>query len=491
MRIDLESSVCYFRVSTDRQVTDGSAFEDYYTRFKTLGFKEEQIYSDIASGADDSRKGYLLVLARIREGIGKVYVPSFDRLTRSPVGWEGAMEDFRKAGAVLITLDGLTMKFDSPEERYMARMMAMNAALERERNQWRSLKGHEFLRLQGRALRPSFGYVKDGDHLAPNINQYKDTKLTCWQVARDIVRIFLDCGGLTQTLRILKEKYPYPKTKRIEFDNYPQDHSALRDWLSSYTIAGHTCYFPSYGSRRKLQPKHDRQKTQVIYNTHPAIATQEEAERIKQLLLNLRTTRTKPDDIINPLNRLVYCAGCGSYIGMKSSRSGGREYRYMICQSAHPGSAKTRLLQESGELPWCDRRSAYGLTLEKLEAIVINKLCEKASEIANMAFGNPISNPDSPDIEKLKEEVERYEQLSSDDPDLLPTLEIKRQRLTQLLSALPPALDTELLRRKLSAYGTDSAFWLAIPIKARADLYRDFISRITCDYGDVSVLFDF
>lgn len=60
---DLSDAVFYFRVSTSRQHDEYSSFESYYYRAKQAGFSDEQIYSDIDSGANNSRKGYQMVLA--------------------------------------------------------------------------------------------------------------------------------------------------------------------------------------------------------------------------------------------------------------------------------------------------------------------------------------------------------------------------------------------------------------------------------------------
>lgn len=59
-------------------------------------------------------------------------MPDFSRFTCSPGGWEEAMEDFRFCGAHIVLLGGAAMKFDTLEERTIARQMVTYAAFERE-----------------------------------------------------------------------------------------------------------------------------------------------------------------------------------------------------------------------------------------------------------------------------------------------------------------------------------------------------------------------
>jgi DNA invertase Pin-like site-specific DNA recombinase len=490
---DLSDAIFYFRVSTTRQFEEHYSFESYYYRGKQFGFSDDQIYSDVDSGANNLRKGYQMALAQVRSGKKKrVFVPEFLRLTRSPAGWEEAMEDFRRAGAAVITLEGVMMKFDTPEERWMSRQMVANGALERERNQWRSLKGYEFLRLQGRAIRPCFGYKKVRDankhtYLILNTDRYKNTNKTIWEIAIEVVETFIECGGnLSETVRRLVQKYDCRVSKKYSYADFPQDHTALRDWLTNHSIRGNLEYF---GGRRYKHLKQEKQALrQVIYNAHEPLITPQQWETIQKLLALNNHLRKRPDTLRNPLQKLLFCAGCNGEMKVARSNTKSQYFYYVVCKDAYPNDSNKRIRQELKQLRRCDRRSSYGLVIQTVEANVIQSLCDRAFEIAKIAIVDESSHSDSPEITLLKQQIQEYELMALRDPDLLLILDKKRNDLQHMMIKQQENIpDLKLLREKLIKYGSDPEFWELATTTEKMHLYREFVEAVYCDKGEVTV----
>lgn len=499
---DLSDAIAYFRVSTQKQAEVGHGFEYYHHLMKQYGFGADQIYSDIDSGGNNQRKGYLLVLAQIKSGKKRVFVPDFTRFTRSPEGWEEAMKDLRRAGAKLITLDSGEQRIDTPEARLLTRQQVVYAAYQREQNQYKALKGNEFKRLRKDAFRARFPYkVETGaareKRLAPNEDTYKDTSRTVWEIGLELVDTFLNQAGgnLSQTLRLMVARYGI-KTKRIDFSDFPHDHSALRDWLLSEEIRGNLSYFAQI---RKTPRKRSLDRTpppEVVFNTHPALITPAQDKEIKRLLGVGSKTRKTPDTLLNPLQNLTFCAGCGSKMIVKSSKrrsATGAQiiYRYVLCSSAYPNDANKRMMQETGLLPRCDRRSSYRLTLETLENAVIGQLCQRSQAIAGQHLPDEIvtSRATEPEaVRKLRLQIEQYEKLAELDAAVLGLLDQRRSELNALLGSEHQSIASKaVLRRQLAEYGSSPAFWRGYTTGKRMTLYEEFVERVVCDRGVVIV----
>lgn len=497
---ELSDAIAYFRVSTDRQAELGHGFDYYHHLLKQHGFTEEQIYSDIDSGGNNSRKGYLMVLAQIRKGKKRVFVPDFERFTRSIEGWEDAIKDFRKAGAKLITLDTGEQRIDTPEALYFTRMRVVQAQYQREQNQYKSLKGMEFKRVRGEAFRARFPYklIKDranGDRLEPNLDLYKNTGKTVWEIGIELIETFLNKahGNLSETVRIMTAKYGVRQSRKMDFADFPHDHSSLRDCLLSEEIRGNLRYFAQTRLKPRARSLDRTPAPETLYGTHPALITAEQDRMIKDFLKVTSRIRKRPDTLVNPLQGLTFCAGCGSEMVVKSSRGRATNYRYIVCRSAYPNDAHKRVKQEVGLLVRCDRRSSYGLRLETLEREVIMALCGRASAIAQIYLPDAVmeapAGTETEETRKLRAQIQQYEQLAVIDPDVIPLLEKRRSELQRLLQVeSQEILSKEELRRKLAEYGNSPSLWWDCSIEQRLILYREFVDRAVCDKGKVTVM---
>lgn len=101
-----EKSVCiYARVSTSKQKSDLSNQIDYIRKYCiSNGNNPEYIFSDIASGMNENRKGLNEMISNIIDGkISKVYISHKDRLTRFGYGYLESL--FNRFGTEIVVIN--------------------------------------------------------------------------------------------------------------------------------------------------------------------------------------------------------------------------------------------------------------------------------------------------------------------------------------------------------------------------------------------------
>jgi hypothetical protein len=289
---------------------------------------------------------------------------------------------------------------------------------------------------------------------------------------------------LTGTLNQIGKKYGVEKTQR--WCDYPRDVKSFRIWLTGQTIRGNLEYF----THRKLN-QDKNYPTQIVYNTHETLLTDSEIKHIDTILAQSRTYRTRK--IKHLWVGKLFCS-CGSPMIVSVSKTtsklkGKTMYNYLVCKSAYPNTPQIKLKIANGELPKCNARTSYGLTVEKLDQMCIEGLTQRADELAVKVLPQSETTI-PPEVIELRGQIKLYSRLVLDDADLQPILDKKRQRLN-LLEATTAATSGnmvhEQLRQKLVEYGRDKQFWeLATPSEKRL-LYAEFIRQIVCNRGEVLI----
>lgn len=487
MKLDLSRAVCYYRVSTQKQADEYSSLKAYQQRFIQFGFSNlDRHYYDIASGGKRNREGYQAILQLVKNGdVDKVYIPEISRLSRDIGHFQEALEAFQQSGAELITLDGHEFDLNTPTGSLNVNLQVLFAENTRRTNQYRALKGHEFLREEGRAVRPVFPYVKPDDKLLPNTSKYKSTNKTTWDIGRELVETFITEQNLSKTIKIMVAKYG-DKSGHF-WEDFARDHSGFRDWLVSQTIRGNLEYF---GGRRYKRKKNAPEPI-IVYNTHEPLITEEEYHQINTILTIGKKSRSKVNKLRNLWVGKLFCE-CGSPMKISTSKGGsGNIFHYVVCKSAYPNSSNVKAKQALGLIAQCDRRSSYGLTLEKLEDIVIDELCNRALVIANTYYPEEQEQSLPPEVLDLNKQIKTYQLLSEEDPDLLPLLEKKIKRRDYLLGKQEAegTLYSANLRNNIISFGQDKEFWLTTSPAERKLLYQDLVDKIICVKGQVKISF--
>lgn len=483
---DLSDAIAYCRVSTTRQARDSRSLESYLARFRAIGFPDEDIYWDVDSGVNPDRRGYQLILALIRSGQKqRVFVPEFSRFSREPGSFEEVIADFERAGATIQPLDGRAIAFESPDDRHFARTQIVNAAYERDKIIYRSRMGHKFLRAEGRPIRAHFGLRAERGRLYHNLLPYGDSGLTYAEAAIAMIEKFIDCGNLTKTIDWINQRYP-----RVEEGDVPRHYQNFKRWLLSGQLRGNTEYFGGmcyYRAKSKLQrrnlPDSERKvlesaiaKREVKLNTHEPLITPGQDRQIQQWLEIITKTHKNPQILKNPLAGLIVCGECGGNCRGRLDRNLNKSRVY--CQNAYQKSIDGDRL--------CSQTKSHGHTLDSVETFLIDRICDHSRAIAGLV---PLDNPppECPEIVALREEIQKIERLN--DPDFLPVIQIKRDKLRAMESQLPDPIAGDAVRREIALRGQDPDFWNLATFEEKLILYRAIVSRIVVNGDRLSVEF--
>ncbi|MGK7949808.1 MAG: recombinase family protein [Xenococcaceae cyanobacterium] len=488
---DLSRAVAYFRVSSLTQVHGTDTEQNYINRFLKYGFTKEQIIGDIGkSGGDNTREGYQRVLNLVRgKHIDSVFIPEITRFSRDIIDFEEAMGYFQITGVDLITLDGHKFRFDTPQNKTNVRMLILFAQQTREENQYRAIRGHQELRAAGKAIRSGFPYIKVDGRLIPNKNFYKDTGKTSWEIGREVIEVYLDCQNFHETLLRMTNKYGEEKIGK-SWEDYPRSHSGLRKWISSQILKGNIEYFGDKNHRSKSKQAPDN--SIIVYGTHEPLITLEESKEVEKIISIARDSRSKTSKVLNLWTGKLFCE-CGASLRVNQSIKwlNGKKYQnnYLYCTEASPNSDKMRRQRKLGlSVAKCKHRKSYGLTVEKLDKIVIDGLCSRAWEIANLTYPEKSSNILTPEIKELNEQIDKLKMIVGKDKELLAILNKRISHRDYLLKELG-SKDSSHLREKLAEYGRDKEFWNKATPAQKKVLYSEFIDKIVCCSGKPTIFF--
>jgi site-specific DNA recombinase len=461
----LEGSYGYCRVSSLGQLTGGHGLDRYILQLKDLGIPQDQIFWDVDSGGNNERAGYLKILEAVRLGDARmVYVPCFDRFTRDALGWEEALKDFSKYDCLLNLIDSVgVINPKDPDSRLVSRFFAATAQYGREKILQRSLDGIQGKRDRQEPFHARFGYklVGRAEKLEPNLDPYRDTEFTHWEIARQIFNYFFSCNGNNnRTVKHFRTLYP-GRIKGGWHNDFPRDHDGLKRWLLSESFVGAIVYF-AYVPEKKIVFWADKDGKPF----HTPLITMEEHREIRRLI-TAGTKRKNAPNPINPLSGLVNCGHCGA--NMWSVKSGGRDkvHRYMQCRGAYPRASQD---------PTCDRKSSYSVEQIDVEQAVNAALLERAEQIIKFGLSAPMrENEKSEKQIKLEKRVEQYEILAKDDPNLEGALRKAQTELQDLVHRAQT--ETEQItgdRKALIDLAKNPDFWLLASIQEKYRLYNKF-----------------
>jgi DNA invertase Pin-like site-specific DNA recombinase len=471
---DLEHSIGYCRVSTQRQSTDGHGLERYISALKDYGLRDEQIYWDIESGNSDSRQGYRRVLDLVKMGnIKNLIIPYFSRFTRSSLHFEQEIEELKNTGIMLIFLDGGQLGLEKPDDLFNLRLKSALAARERDTIVHNTREGIRYFRAQEKVFQAIFGFKKVADTLIINQDLYKTSNKSYFQVAEDMINYFCKTRSLSGTVREFNNLYGQEFTKSNTIPDHPHSHGGFRKWLLHPMLRGYLVYFNEDSVKRILIPdKFER------------ILSEEKYEEICRILEKPNLTQRKKPTVLNPLMGLIYCAGCGGNMRVFSSRplkaDGTKaQYNYVLCRNAYP---------EPGKLQTCGRRSSYSLVLESCVSSTISALCSRADEIANQAIQHEETKDSSPELEEIRQQIKKL--IALNDPDLQEAIQIKQTKLENLLTSLKKENMSAGFNSRyelMKQYAAMPQLWQQATVEELRILFQDLVKRVVCNHGQVSV----
>lgn len=479
---DLSKAVFYARCSTQAQADRDSTVKHYKSRATKFGFKPEQIYFDVGSGGSSQREDYQLILEMVSKGlVDAIYLPNdLSRLVRDVQEFKRLQKLFTEAQCKLFDLNGNEYKFTEPEEILVSDVQMAFYEFQRNLNKHKSIKGHQYLRENGKAIRAVFPYVKVDGTLLPNTSEYKNTGKSVWEIGKEVIQTYLDTGAIHQTVVTMVNKYGEEVHGYKRWEDFCRSTGGLNRWLNGQFIRGNLHY---------------KTAAYIAYGTHEALVDEETAAYIDKLLELGGKGRYVQKEMQNIWRGVAKCH-CGArmrvhLIQKHSKKHGRKDYRYMVCSEAYSNNeSKVRKRRAGVEVAKCKDSPTYGLTIEKMEDFTIEALISKAEDIANQQFSKPtIFLPE--EVKVLEAQIEKYKKLALDDEDLLPLVNKKQLQLNKLLEGVKTNDEVHLdyLRSSLTKFGRSKDFWNRATRKEKLMLFNEFIEAAVCTKGEVEFFF--
>ena len=221
---------------------------------------------------------------------------------------------------------------------------------------------------------PPYGYMKD-----PTDKKKWIVDEEAAEVVRLIFRLCMEGNGPANIARILTEKKilsinAYKQAKGlIKSDKeisrpYHWSNTCIVKILENPAYIGNTVNFSTYSRSiwDKKTRKNSPENIKVFPNTHEAIISEDEFNKVQQIRDNrLRITRIGE---VHMLSGLVFCKDCGAKMYYTSHRRGDKIYGYYVCSTS-------RYYPET-----C---TAHNIGAETLEKLVWNHMKEVISFVTD------------------------------------------------------------------------------------------------------------
>lgn len=365
-------------------------------------------FVDVMSGTRDDRPQLQKMLAQCAEGkLKTVVVTRLDRMSRSTIHGAKLLRRFNQENwPNLICLDQ-TIDLDSATGRFHASLLMNLAQMESELIGERVHHGNMYNRKQMKpsAAKPPFGYR----YTEGKTNYALDPKTA--RKAREVIEYFLAHEDTRGAFRFQK-KFAQPPFRSVE---------GFRRWLLNPALTGSRIYgtfktvTDDEGNKRRLI--HAAGVVDEIHpGTHPALMTLAELETAQAIMNRNKKSRTRPvaPRRARALSGLVFCRDCNELMTYhRWKRNGPDDLR---CRNPE---CKTRPHQAIPEL------TVRNAALDHLAANV--ELLAQAGMAEELLHRNLLD----PEIQRLEAQIRQL--VLSDDPDVAPAIEVKRERLSRLM----------------------------------------------------------
>ena len=422
--------VGYCRVSTATG-EQAAALVNQRSRIKSAGVHE--IIEDIESGRSQERQGYVELLRRIAtKSISEIVITRLDRLGRDAAATDAFIAIAAKHGVAITCLDGGTVEAQSPQGFLLARIATSMAEVESRMLSLRVKSGYAEGRKKARPLRgrAAWGYAKNADNsaLIPDAVE--------WSRAQQFVALLQEVHMRTNTA--LDEWH-----KRGLGPIPLNSCRAVRAWMLNPTIRGGLGY--------NQKPNHTYEE--IVWDTHPPLITHTQFVAFeRQMKDNARRWGHVANTTPRLLTGLCVCTGCGR----KMTYAGSRRIASVICKSRE-----------------CEQR--YKSTHEDVVRAAINKaLSEQAATIASRVHHQ------NPEEQKLLSEIAELE--AKGDPDLQPSIDLKRERLRALTQKQGP--DPQLL----AAFSDPAVFDHLESFEQLRQVYLSFVQQVDIQMQEVAAV---
>ena len=414
----------------------------------------EKILTDIRSGRTDERRQFKKLLEQIESGrVTEIIVTRIDRLGRSLVSLNRVLALLEEKKVKLTVLDAPISDPTSPFGWYNFNQMSLNAEFESRMMSSRIKHGMNYFREQGKTFKAAFGYRRTEKGNLVMDETLHPSGLTSWQIAQKSVDVYLETGILRRTVVIIWERY------QVKW-SVP----GFRDWLRNLQLRGHTVYNSWHN------PNHP-EKWDIRYNTHTALISEDIWQQIEFLLKRGRAMwgiKASSSTAMNyPLAGQIVCGVCGS----KCYRYAARNKREILrCRKRDEGKQ------------FCS--NAKSTPLQDIEQVVIQKLIERAEEVARL-ISQPQEIHDYPKLQELRQQLVGLQALGSNPAILAAVEEVRSQIKSEEVNFYQTRTYQDNLFKLLQTY-SDPDYFQAETNENKTILYRQLVDRVIVQDGTVT-----
>lgn len=487
---DITSKDCaYFRLSKEDTLVSGQAFTRHKEKLLDLGIKEKDIFWDLESGSHSDREGFLQVKELLKVGkYQRIWIANVERLTRKVIDWETILIESDKYKFEIRVLNR-SYDLSTPDGKMVSRFDAIFAQHEWEKNSERSKDAWNFKRRNKTVNRVPFGYVLIEEQIIVDIEPYvclleNQKELSCYDVARLIIEKFIELGSGRKTAywinsylggtrlgaRVKRKKGKSVVLKTVDKRPHRKDlvfcGSGITKWIKHEFLRGSLVY------------KRGKPDEIAIADNHPPIISKSEWKKIKHNLDIRKTSRGCINRRAHSLTGLVACKNCkrNATITKHTKHFGSLENQkknvthYLRCKYK-------KIYKDKG----CEATQNFNYA--DVEDAIINELCKKYKEITEIATTENIDIRESPDVQKLRQELSEMKKLfyKFGNTVIKSAIEETELKIAELTSGenykfiTKTELRDHFLTQKV--FGDPDFYYSLEPLR-RGDYFRMFVEKV-------------
>ena len=368
----------YCRVSTDSEDQQNSLMAQmrYYKNFLADSETERLVfvYADegITGTRMDKREEFQRMLKDCRRGkIDRIIVKSISRFARNTKDCLSVLRELKDLG-ITVLFESQNIDTANITDEIMVTVMG-GLAQEESASISNNVRWGIRSKMRNGTVKfhsAPFGYnLYDGDL---KINPREA------EIVKSIFKMFLSGMGYDSICRELNESKVIKNDKETKW--FP---TSIQYILTNEKYIGDSLWQKNYNTSmpyRKVRNKGELEKY-YINNTHEAIITKEEFEKVQELIEQRKHSNK---NLINnyPLSKKVYCGECGSLFKRRFKN----EKSYWICREHYYNAENCRTKQISEQVFY----TAFTAMYNKLKAnysVIFNPMLAQLQELKNKKYG--------------------------------------------------------------------------------------------------------
>ena len=452
--VEIPQTIAYARVSTLEQSQNSHALEQQVARLKSFGV--ELVLIDVESGREgkeSDRPNFQKMMEWVRQRlVGQVVITRLDRLSRSLPTLRKVLDEFQKFNCTLIALDD-NIDISTAAGKFHVNMLGALAEMESDRLAERIRHGKQHFRSQKRASHAPFGYkIENSRHVldrSPFLS-VDGQEMSKADIARDLIDTYIKLKSLGKTCRWFVEKYGWQQF-------WP---TAFRQWLTSPVLEGHLVYYRKSKSNA----------TEIHYNTHEPLVSQEKARQIQQILaFNRKIGGFGATNGVYPLTGLVQCGLCGGGAVIANGSKG--KFKYFVCAISR---YKT-----------CSNNK--GTRVEKLDTAISDALAQRAVVIANLAQSSGQQfQPENSELKQLQNQLSSLKSIPGNNSAIVAAISQIELQVAQLCYSLSQNQNQDSASRDLLLWAfSDPTCWSNASTEDKKRVYRELVEKVLIKDGQV------